>query len=89
MLSAGQFLHNACKANKWGDICFEHDWIVNFAGFLMIEWKKHLLVQKGPQKTTFSNKFQIFDIFLVLKQWVTLLKYKDHKKKVIDQKCKK
>ncbi len=32
--------------------------------------------QKDPPKNTFSLKFQMFDIFLVLKQVVTLLKYK-------------
>ena len=43
--------------------------------------KKPLLVQKRPaQKTTFSKKFHFFNIFLVLKHWVTLLKYKYQKK---------
>ncbi len=35
---------------------------------------------KKSLKTTFSKKFRFLDIFLVLKHWVTLLKYKYHKK---------
>jgi hypothetical protein len=37
--------------------------------------------KKAPEKTKFSDKFHFFDIFLVLKHWVTLLKYKYKKKK--------
>jgi hypothetical protein len=75
------FLNNICKNKKWGEICCEHDWILKFAGFFGILWVKSSFgPKKAPKKTTFSKKFHFFNIFLVLKRWVTLLKYNYHKK---------
>ncbi len=85
------FLHNKCKNKKWGEICCEHDWILKFAGFLGIPWvKSPFWSKKSPKKTTFSKKFHFFNIFLVLKHWVTLLKYNYHKKENNSiEKCEK
>jgi hypothetical protein len=84
-------LHNICKNKKWGEICCEHDWIIKFACFLGIPWEKAPFgPKKASEKTKFSKKFHFFDIFLVLKHWVTLLKYKYQKKeKNSTEKCQK
>jgi hypothetical protein len=68
LLSARKFfLHIIGKNKRWGEICYEHDRILKFAGFLRIPWKK---TPFGPEKTPKNyifKQFQIFDIFLVLK----------------------
>ncbi len=59
------FLHNICINKKWGEICCEHDWILQFAGFLGIPWEKSpFWSKKGPQKNYIFKKISFFQYFL-------------------------
>jgi hypothetical protein len=49
---------------------------IKICWFLKDSIKKPFSPKRPPPQNTFSLKFQMFDIFLVLKQEVTLLKYK-------------
>ncbi len=65
LLSARKFfLHIIRKNKKWGEICYDYDCILNFAGFLRVQWKKTPFAPKRPpKKVNFWKNFNILIFF--------------------------